>query len=142
MSKNGELDGGGDRLILGCRFRGVVDAATEKFGRTWVIAGQEMSGERAMATVLGQYLTESSEPLWDILKAVQRSDHIVVACISGEIEHDKFGCFAAALHRDEPWLLKCDRVSTRDLHSVYQAPPLDHVNPRASPLPQSMRNLP
>lgn len=72
MSKNGDLDGGGDRLILGCRFRGVVDAATEKFGRTWVIAGQEMSGERAMATVLGQYLTESSEPLWEILKAVQR----------------------------------------------------------------------
>jgi hypothetical protein len=72
VSKNGELDGGGDRLILGCRFRGVVDAATEKFGRTWVIAGQEMSGERAMATVLGQYLTESAEPLWDILKAVQR----------------------------------------------------------------------
>lgn len=73
LSKNGDLTGGGDRLILGCRFRGVVDAATEKFGRTWVIAGQEMSGERAMATVLGQYLTQSAEPLLDILKAVQRA---------------------------------------------------------------------
>jgi glycerophosphoryl diester phosphodiesterase len=31
-----------------------------------------MSGERAMATVLGQYLTESAEPLLETLKAVQR----------------------------------------------------------------------
>lgn len=72
LSKYGDLTGGGDRLILGCRFRGVVDAATEKFGRTWVLSGQEMSGERAIATVLGQYLTDSAEPLWDVLKAVQR----------------------------------------------------------------------
>lgn len=71
VSKHGDLTGGGDRLILGCRFRGVVDAATEKFGRTWVVAGQEMSGEGAIATVLGRYLRESAQPLWEVLRLVQ-----------------------------------------------------------------------
>jgi hypothetical protein len=63
--------GGGDRLILGPRFFGVVDAATEKYGHSWTIDGTSMSGEAAMATVLARNLSKSTAELWQVLSHAQ-----------------------------------------------------------------------
>jgi hypothetical protein len=72
LGKYNDLAGGGDRLIRGIRFVGVVDAATEKFGNTWTYEGEQMSGERVIATLLERHLSQRSDELLSILCDVQR----------------------------------------------------------------------
>jgi hypothetical protein len=77
LGKYTDPAGGGDRLIRGPRFVGVIDAATEKFGHTWMVNGEEMSGERAIATLLERYLSQRTDDLPSVLCDVQRELRVI-----------------------------------------------------------------
>ena len=72
LGKYQEPAGGGDRLVRGPRFVGILDAATEKFGNTWRVNGAEMSGEQAIATLLERHLSQRTDDLSSVLRDVQR----------------------------------------------------------------------
>lgn len=82
LGKYKDPAGGGDRLARGPRFVGVVDAATEKFGNKWIVNGEGMSGEGAIAIVLERYLSRRTDDLSSILCDVQRELR-VIALASG-----------------------------------------------------------
>ena len=71
LGKRGEPQGGGDRLILGPRFYGIIDAATEKFKYEWRVKDRSVTGEAAMAVLLAENLTRSTDDLGAILNKTQ-----------------------------------------------------------------------
>lgn len=76
-SKSGSADGGGDRIVAGSRYIGVVDAATDKSGLKWSLNNREVSGEYALAEVLSRALNTSSDDIEVVLERVQREMSIL-----------------------------------------------------------------
>jgi glycerophosphoryl diester phosphodiesterase len=72
ISKRGTPDGGGDRVVNGSRYIGVVDAATEKFGTTLVLNGRQLTGEYAVAEVLSEQLTRANDDISGPLHRAQQ----------------------------------------------------------------------
>jgi glycerophosphoryl diester phosphodiesterase len=70
-SKKGCPTGGGDRIIQGPRFVGILDAATEKFHQNWIVDNRSMNGEQAIATILHRALEEEEGSIWDALGRAQ-----------------------------------------------------------------------
>lgn len=70
--KNREKTGGGDRIVQGIRYVGIVDAASEKNrSNRWNYSGNILTGEALLATMLSEKLAATRDDLLFALQSVQ-----------------------------------------------------------------------
>ena len=77
QSKSGKSDGGEDRLVLGPRFFGVVDGATDKSGLNWGTQETPRAGGYVLASIIKAVLEENDSVYRNYEEILPEHQHIL-----------------------------------------------------------------